>query len=125
MENIKSTFKKKQENVEKLTVEYLYDCFESMFGEIQAINMQDDMSDFDFEQKSICEELDYEFTEHELGRAMFSQKDNKSPEIDSISIEILKTSYDFISPRLLKLYNNRMFNMGGGGENTPILKSVM
>ena len=100
-----------------------------MFGESQPINTEDDMSDFDHEQESVYEELDYEFTEQDLRRAVFSQKDNKSPGIDSISSEILK-SYDFISPLLLKLYI-RMLNTGeyprswGEGIITPILKRVM
>ena len=53
-------------------------------------------------------ELNAEFTESELRKAVFKQKDNKSPGIDSISSEILKASYDTISPFLLSLYN-RMF----------------
>ena len=125
--NIKSTFKKKQENAETLTVENLHTYFKSMFGESQPINTEDDTSDFDHEQESVYEELDYEFTEQDLRRAVFSQKDNKSPGIDSISSEILKSSYDFISPLLLKLYN-RMLNTGeyprswGEGIISPIFK---
>ena len=72
-------------------------------------------------------ELDFDFTEYELRRAVFAQKDNKSPGIDSISSEILKASYDVISPSLLYLYN-RMFHNGeyprswGEGIIAPILK---
>ena len=51
------------------------------------------------------EELDCVFTEKELRRAVFSQNDKKSPGIYSISSEIIKTSYDFISTFLLQLYN--------------------
>ena len=98
-----------------------------MFGETQGINPQEDTIDSDLEQDTIYEELDCAFTEQELRRAVFSQKDNKSPGIDSISSEIIKTSYDFISPFLIQLYN-RMFNTGeyprswGEGIITPIFK---
>ena len=47
----------------------------------------------------------------ELRRVVFAQKYNKSPGIDSISNEILKASYDVISPSLLYFYN-RMFRNG-------------
>ena len=68
-----------------------------------------------------------EFTESELHSALFSRNNNKSPGIDSITSEILKASYDFISPFLLYLYN-RIFNTGeyprawGEGIITPIFK---
>ena len=73
------------------------------------------------------DELDMEFTESELHSALFSQNNNKSPGIDSITSEILKASYDFISPFLLYLYN-RIFNTGqyprawGEGIIAPIFK---
>ena len=72
-------------------------------------------------------ELNAEFTESELRKAVFKQKDNKSPGIDSISSEILKASYDTISPFLLSLYN-RMFMTAefprswGEGIIAPIFK---
>lgn len=58
---------------------------------------------------------------------MFSQKNNKTPGIDNISSEILKASYDFISPFLLNLYN-RIYSTGdyprswGEGIISPIFK---
>ena len=56
-------------------------------------------------------DLDVNFTESELRKVIFSLNNNKSPGIDSLTSEILKSAYDFISPFLLSLYN-RMFNSG-------------
>ena len=50
----------------QVTVEDLHNYFKSMFGKSQPINTQDDMSEFDHEQESVYEELDYEFTEPEV-----------------------------------------------------------
>ena len=121
-QNIKKTFKKTQETTELLTVEELHDCFKSTIGEPQ-INEHN----IDENENISNDELDMEFTESELHSALFSQNNNKSPGIDSITSEILKASYDFISPFLLYLYN-RIFNTGeyprawGEGIITPIFK---
>ena len=44
------------------------------------------------DQNIYNEELDSEFTASELQAAVFTQKNNKSPGIDNIICEILKTS---------------------------------
>ena len=59
--------------------------------------------------------------------AVFSQNNNKTPGIDNIRSEIIKASYDVISPFLFKLYNH-IFQTGGyprsWGESiiSPIFK---
>ena len=131
-QNIKSTFKKKQERAETLTSDDLHEYFKAMFDE----NLENDISDQDLNKAETDpnidpnisnDQLDADFTEEELRRAIFSQKDNKAPGIDCISAEILKSSFDFISDFLLNLYN-RMFTSGeyprswGEGIITPIFK---
>lgn len=122
--NIKSTFKKSSENSTSLTVEDLHDHFKSVFGEEPAEN---DFNENIFNQTEFNEDLDVSFTESELRKVIFSLNNNKSPGIDSLTSEILKAAYDFISPFLLSLYN-RMFNSGeyprawGEGIISPIFK---
>ena len=58
------------------------------------------------------DELDSSFTETELRKVIFSLHNNKSPGLDSLTSEILKSASNFISPFLLSLYN-RMFNTSG------------
>ena len=93
-----------------------------------AMKTNDNNSNIDFtDRTNTDDDLDYNFTEMELRQAVFSQKDNKSHGLDCISSEILKTSYDVISPCLLYLYN-RMYSSGeyprswGEGIITPIFK---
>ena len=95
-------------------------------------NPENDTNNQDFKENDIDpnisnDQLDADFTEEELRRAIFTQKDNKSPGIDCVSSEILKASFDFISQFLLSLYNI-MFPSGeypgswGEGIITPIFK---
>ena len=78
-------------------------------------------------QMQYNEDLDFDFTESELRKVIFSLNNNKSPGIDCIISEILKSAYDLISPFLLTLYS-RMFNSGeyprtwGEGIISPIFK---
>ena len=73
------------------------------------------------------EELDCPFTESELKKAIFQQKNNKACGPDNISAEYLKHSYDITSSFLLSFYN-RVFNEGsfpeewGKGIIIPIYK---
>ena len=71
-----------------------------MFGELPT-EQRDTQPDVN--QNNVCEELDAEFTYEELRSAIFSQKNNKSPGIDNIPSEIIKASYEFISPFLIKI----------------------
>ena len=89
-------------------------------------NTQNQNSENDF-PPNIVDEFDADFTESEIREAIFSQKDEKSPGIDNLPIEILKASYDYIAPFLLKVFN-RLLNTGeyprawGKGIITPIFK---
>ena len=132
--NIRKTFKKKQDGADSLSIDDLYAHFKSVFSEShenrnQNIdpNIMNETENNTEYRNAVDDELDFDFTESELRRAVFAQKDNKSPGIDSISSEILKASYDVISPSLLYLYN-RMFRNGeyprawGDGIIAPIFK---
>ena len=122
--NIKSVFKKSSENPTSLTVEDLHDHFKSMFGEVSEEHVFNENT---LNQMEFNEDLDVNFTESELRKVIFSLNNNKSPGTDSLTSEILKSAYDFISPFLLSLYN-RMFNSGeyprawGEGIVSPIFK---
>ena len=48
---------------------------------------------------------DVDINIQELHTAIFSQKNNKSCGLDELSSELFKSSFDIISPFLLKLYN--------------------
>ena len=116
--NICKTFKKKQDGADSLSIDDLYAHFKYVFSEShenrnQNIdpNLMNDTENNTEYRNAVDDELDFDFTESELQRAVFAQKDNKSPGIDSISSEILKASYDVISPSLFYLYN-RMFRNG-------------
>ena len=107
-----------------MTADDLYNHFKSVVGEPESENYFDDnilnLMDFD-------NDLNVNFSEQELRRVIFSLNNNKSPGIDNITVEILKTSYEFISPFLLPLYN-RIFNSSeyhrswGEGIIAPIFK---
>ena len=103
-----ATYQKTNENANSLTIEDLHYYFKSMFGETAATHYFDENT---LNQMQSNEDLDSSFTESELREVIFSLNNNKSPGLDSITSEILKSSYDFISPLLLSLYN-RMFNSG-------------
>ena len=134
LKKIRKSIKKKVDGADTLTIDDLYTHFKSVFSESHENNNQNNdpniinpaENNTEY-QNAVDDELDVEFTESELRRAVFAQKDNKSPGIDSISSEILKASYDVISPSLLYLYN-RMFRHGeyprswGDGIIAPIFK---
>ena len=130
--SLRKTFKKKQDEADSLTFHDLHERFKSVFSE-SGENDDDNINPNTYNpnehmtENHVDGELNAEFTESELRKAVFKQKDNKSPGIDSISSEILKASYDTISPFLLSLYN-RMFMTAeyprswGEGIIAPIFK---
>ena len=73
-----------------------------MFGEAPTGHHFDDNT---FNETQSNDELDSSFTKTELRKVIFSLHNNKSPGLDSLTSEILKSAYDFISPFLLSLYN--------------------
>ena len=105
-------------------MDFLCNQFKSVFGESESENYFDESN---FNQLNFDNDLNVNFSENELRRVIFSMTNNKTPGIDSKTREILKASYQFVSPFLLLLYN-RMFNSGeyplalGEGIIAPILK---
>ena len=130
--SLRKTFKKKQDEADSLTLHDLHEHFKSVFGE-SGENDDDNLNPNTYNpnehmtENHVDGELNADFSKSELRKAVFKQKDNKSPQIDSISSEILKASYDTISPFLLSLYN-RMFMTAeypwswGEGIKAPIFK---
>ena len=82
--NIRKTFKKKQDGTDSLSIDDLYTHFKSVFSESQENqnvdpNFMNDTENNTEYRDAVDDELDFEFTESELRRAVFAQKDNKSP----------------------------------------------
>ena len=109
--NIKATYQKPRENANSLTLDDLHDYFKTMFGEAPTGHHFYENTFNETQSKDEHDELDSSFTETELRKVIFSLHNNKSPGLDSLTSEILKSAYDFISTFLLSLYN-RMFNTG-------------
>ena len=55
-------------------------------------------------------ELDGEITEQKVRSAVLSQKSNKASGPDELPAEIIKVSYDYISPHLVCIYNKLFEN---------------
>ena len=62
------------------------------------------------------DELDTDITEQEMRKALSKQKIGKTNGPDEISAEILKSSYDVISPLLVSLFD-KLFNNAEYLEN--------
>ena len=75
-----------------------------MFGDTPTDNHFDETI-INQNQTEFNEDLDSNFTENELHKVIFSLKSNKSPGMDSITTEILKSSYNYTSQFLLTLDN--------------------
>ena len=86
--NIRRTYKKSSSFPDSLTVDDLFNHFESVFGE-QSLNQGNIEPDIN---QSYSLELNANFTESELRSEILSQNKNKMPRIDSIPCEILKAS---------------------------------
>ena len=74
------------------------------------------MNNDDNERQTDDDKLDANITEQEIRKALFKQKNGKASGPDDISAEILKASYDIVSPLLVKLYN-KLFNNAEYPEN--------
>ena len=111
---------------ETLTASDLFEHFKSIYGiEPESLNGQQQNPILSETQTNA--DLDGEITETELKHAIFYQKNNKSSGTDHLCAELFKSSFNIISPFLLKLYN-RLFANGeyarlwGEGIIVPIFK---
>lgn len=79
----------------------MYNHFDTLFGQ----KPENDQADIEF-QNNQNDELDCQITEEEVRKAVFKQKNGKASGPDDLSAEIIKASYDIISPQLVSIYNN-------------------
>ena len=119
--------KKKSKFSDTITAEDFFEHFSEVFG-----NQSDDRNSNDHPeaQANINDEsLDIPFSMDELRKVISSLKSNKSPGIDGLTAEIFKSSFDILSPVLLRLFNT-VFSSGcypsqwSEGLITPIHKKA-
>ena len=82
-----------------------------MFGDQTEPNQNNESRTDPNVEANVNGDFDIEFTMTELRSTVFSQNNNKTPGMDSIPSEIIKASFDLISPFLLNLYN-KMYSTG-------------
>ena len=110
--NIKKTYKKAGPSSDFYNIDQLHKYFQNMFGDHTELNQnKEHQIEPNLQSNAFNEDFDTDFIFTELSRAVYSQNSNKTPGMDSILSEIIKASYDNISPFLLKLYN-KMYNTG-------------
>ena len=110
----KKCYNKPKTNKNDVKIEDLYEHFNTLLGQephdtniIYYNDNQNQISD---------NELDLKITEQEIQKALFKQKNGKASGPDDIFAEILKSSYDIVSPHLVKLYN-KLFSYAEYPEN--------
>ena len=103
--SLKRSINKTKTNSNDIKIEDLYNHFNNLLGQNEASNETEET------EIPIIEdiELDCEISEEEVRRAVFYQKSGKAAGPDEISAEIIKASYENISPFLVSIYNN-LFN---------------
>ena len=101
---IKKFTKKKSKSSDTVTAEDFFEHFSGVFG---AQSDDDPLSNTypDMQANIQDESLDTPFSMDELKKVISSLKSNKSPGIDGLIAEIFKSSYDILSPILLRLFN--------------------
>ena len=101
----------------------LYNHFNTLLGQVPENNNANDIEFQDIQDN----ELDSKITEQEIRQAVFNQKSGKSPGPDELTAELIKASYDIISPHLTSILN-RLFDNSeypeswGLGYIVPIYK---
>ena len=120
--SIKKCYNKSKNSKNNVKLDDLYDHFNSLLGQ----EPENDPADVEI-QNNQNDELDCQITEEEVRKAVFKQNNGKASGPDDLSAEIIKASYDIISPQLVSIYNN-LFNKSeypeswGLGFIVPILK---
>ena len=100
---IKKFTKKKSKSPDNITAEDFFEHFSTVFG-----TQSDDLRPNghpDIQVNTDDESLDSPFSMDELKKVISSLKSNKSPGMDGLTAEIFKSSYDILSPLLLRLFN--------------------
>ena len=121
--SVKKCYTKSKSSNEDITLEKLHDHFKTLLGDIPDTN---NLNEEEFPGPK-NDELDAMITEQEIRKAVFKQKNDKSSGPDDISAEIIKSSYDIISPYIISIFNY-LFNNSeypeswGLGYIVPIFK---
>ena len=109
-----------------LTASELFEHFKSIYGN-EPEPSKEQPQDPSLHENQTNANLDGEISEHEIKKAVFAQKNNKSSGTDLLCAELFKSSFNILSPFLLKMYN-RLFANGeyprlwGEGIIVPIFK---
>ena len=120
--SLKKCYKKSQTGNNDVKIDDFFDHFNTLLGQNPDNNEND--TDFGNVQN---DDLDKNISEQEIRCAVFKQKNGKSCGPDDLSAELIKSSYDIISPYLISLFND-LFNNGvypeswGLGYIVPIFK---
>ena len=104
--SLKKSINKSKHTNNDIKIEDLYNHFNNLLGQNDESNENNETEIPNIEDL----ELDYDITEEEVRHAVFHQKNGKSPGPDQIAAEIIKTSYEHISPLLISIYNNLFKN---------------
>ena len=120
--SIKKCYHKSKDNNNNIKLDDLYDHFNNLLGQEPEIKPEN--VEFDTVQN---DELDCPITEEEVRKAVFKQNNGKASGPDDLTAEIIKASYDIISPYLVSIYNNLFDNAEypeswGLGFIVPIFK---
>lgn len=119
--NIRKQYTKNIKHAENLITNDLYDHFKTLYSTDPVNNNPN------YNQNIVDHDLDNIITISELEKAVFSQNNNKSGGIDTLTSEIFKCSFHEISQFMLKLFN-KIFYTGeyptewGMGIIVPIHK---
>ena len=123
MEVCQKCYTKPKSSNEDITLEKVHDHLKTLLGDIPDTN---NLNEEEFLGPN-NDELDAMITEQEIRKAVFKQKNGKSSGPDDISAEIIKSSYDIISPYIISIFNY-LFNNSeypeswGLGYIVPIFK---
>ena len=130
MENSKKSYvNSKRIESDTLTATDLFEHFKSIYGN-EPEPPKEQLHEPSLHENQTNANLDGDISEFEIKKAIFAQKNNKSSGTDLLCAELFKSSFDIISPfllKLLKLYN-RLFANGeyprlwGEGIIVPIFK---
>lgn len=100
---IKKRYKKKSNVADNLTADDFLEHFCRIFDSTTGNSGTNDLQEMHVDEQNVI--LDSQFTTDELKKVIFNLKSNKSPVIDGLIAEIFKSSYDILSPLLLRLFN--------------------
>ena len=102
LESIKKCNTKSKNSKNDISIENLHSHIKCLLRQISENNQANEQN---LHGQSNTE-LDAAITEQEIRKAVFKQKNGKTSGSDDLSSEIIKASYDVISPYIMSLLNN-------------------